>query len=133
MEDAWQAGGQDIDKGELAMQWISFIMLMVPGLVSVWLSGNNKVTKDAAFGILVQYLLNSFLILLISYGIFYVTYGSAVLSFSDIYSESYDYSIYNINVAFKYLMLAGGLSVAVGIIERIMKTLLCRKRTKSED
>lgn len=133
VEDAWQAGGQDIDKGELAMQWISFIMLMVPGLVSVWLSGNNKVTKDAAFGILVQYLLNSFLILLISYGVFYVTYGSAVLSFSDIYSESYDYSIYNINVAFKYLMLAGGLSVAVGIIERIMKTLLCRKRTKSED
>lgn len=131
--DTWTAGGQDTEKGELAMQWISFIMLMVPGLISVWLSGNIKMTKENAFTVLAQYLLNSFLVLLLSYGIFYAVYGSAVLSFSDIYSESYDYSIFNINVAFKYMLLAGGLSVAVGIAERIIMALMQKRREKSGD
>lgn len=111
---------QGADQGELAMQWISFIMLMVPGLISVWISGNTKVKKDNIFAVVTQYLLNSFLVLLLAYGIFYVMYGSAVLSFSDLYSDSYDYSIYNVNVAFKYLALAGGLSLAVGAAERFL-------------
>lgn len=128
---AWTAGGQDTDKGELAMQWISFIMLMVPGVISVWLSGHGKLTKDNVFSVLAQYLINSFLVLLFSYGIFYAVYGSAVLSFSDIYSEAYDYSIFNINVAFKYLLLAGGLAVAVGIAERAILALMKKRGTKS--
>lgn len=130
--DVLQPDRQGAEQGELAMQWISFIMLMVPGLLSVWISGNTKLKKDNAFAVVTQYLLNSFLVLLLAYGIFYVMYGSAVLSFSDIYSDSYDYSIYNVNVAFKYLLLAGGLSVAVGIAERFFRMFAHKKAAKSK-
>lgn len=119
------------EKGELAMQWISFIMLMVPGLIAVWISGNTRLKKENALTVLMQYLCNTFIILLLAYGIFYVLYDSAVLSFSDIYDESYQFSIYNINVAFKYLLLAGVLSVAVGMAERILCAMLNKR--KKED
>lgn len=121
------------EKGDLTMQWISFMMLMVPGLLSVWISGKTKLNRENAFAILTQYFLNSFLVLVLAYGIFYLLYGSAVLSFSDQYSEAYDYSIYNINVAFKYLLLAGALAVMVGIVERIViKAFGKRKLTKEQ-
>ncbi|MGN0277907.1 MAG: CotH kinase family protein [Lachnospiraceae bacterium] len=107
-------------KGELAMQWISFIMLMVPGVIALWISGVKKICKENIFAALMQYLINSFMILLIAYGAFYILYGSAILSFSDVYDESYQFSIYNINVAFKYLLLAGGLAVVVGLVERLI-------------
>lgn len=124
---------QGREKGDLAMQWISFIMLMVPGLLSVWISGNTKLSAENAFAVLTQYFLNSFLVLLLAYGIFYVLYGSVVLSFSDHYNEAYDYSIYNINVAFKYLLLVGILSIGLGIVERIvMKMRDKRKLTKEQ-
>lgn len=123
--------GQNANKGELAMQWISFIMLMVPGLISVWISGNTKVGKENAFAVLSQYLLNSFIVLLMAYGIFFVLYGSALLSFSDVYNTAYDYSIFNVNVAFKYLLLAGILSAGVGIVERII-FMTVRKRKATE-
>ncbi len=119
---------QNEEKGELAMQWISFIMLMVPGLISVWVSGNTKLKKENAFAVLSQYLFNSFIVLLLSYGIFYVLYGSALLSFSDSYNAAYDYSIFNVNVTFKYLLLAGALSVAVGLAERILFASLGRRK-----
>lgn len=130
-EDTVTDNGQNTNKGELAMQWISFIMLMVPGLISVWISGNTKMSKENAFAVLSQYLLNSFIVLLLAYGIFFVLYGSALLSFSDVYNAAYDYSIFNVNVAFKYLLLAGVLSVAVGIAERIIFTTV-RKRKVTE-
>lgn len=123
--------GQNANKGELAMQWISFIMLMVPGLFSVWISGNTKMDKENAFAIISQYLLNSFIVLLLAYGIFFVLYGSALFSFSDVYNAAYDYSIFNVNVAFKYLLLAGVLSVAVGIVERVI-FMTIRKRKVTE-
>lgn len=113
------------------MQWISFIMLMVPGLFSVWISGNTKMDKENAFAIISQYLLNSFIVLLLAYGIFFVLYGSALFSFSDVYNAAYDYSIFNVNVAFKYLLLAGALSVAVGIVERMI-FMTIRKRKVTE-
>lgn len=107
-------------KGELAMQWISFIMLMIPGLIALWISGNMKViNRGKIVSIIMQYFVNTFIILLLAYGIFYITYGSAVLSFSDIYDQNYDYSIYNINVAFKYLVLASVLAIGLGIVERL--------------
>ena len=136
--DSQEAGGvreedRVREKGDLTMQWISFMMLMVPGLLSVWISGKTKLNRENAFAILTQYFLNSFLVLVLAYGIFYLLYGSAVLSFSDQYSEVYDYSIYNINVAFKYLLLAGALAVMVGIVERIViKVFGKRKLTKEQ-
>ena len=131
-EDARQPDvEQNMNRGELAMQWISFIMLMVPGLISVWISGNTKMNKENAFSILSQYLVNSFIVLLLVYGILFVLYGSALLSFSDVYDAAYDYSIFNVNVAFKYLLLAGVLSIMVGIAERII-FMITRKRKATE-
>lgn len=124
-------GTGDDQKGELAMQWISFIMLMVPGLIAVWISGNTRMKRENAFAIVLQYLCNSFVILLLAYGIFYVLYGSALLSFSDSYDETYQFSIYHINVTFKYLLLTGILAAGVGAAERIVGTAL-RKRQKRQ-
>lgn len=115
-------------KGELAMQWISFIMLMVPGVIALWISGVKKICKENIFAALMQYLINSFMILLIAYGAFYILYGSAILSFSDVYDESYQFSIYNINVAFKYLLLAGGLAVVVGLVERLIGRIFRKEK-----
>lgn len=113
-----------VSKGELAMQWISFIMLMIPGLIALWISGNMKVIgSDRIVSIITQYFVNTFVILLVAYGIFYMIYGSAVLSFSAIYDNHYDYSIYNINVAFKYLALASVLAVGLGMAERLFGIL----------
>lgn len=123
---------RSVEKGDLTMQWISFIMLMVPGLLSVWISGSTKLNRENAFAVLTQYFLNSFLVLVLAYGIFYALYGSAVLSFSDQYSEAYDYSIYNINVAFKYLLLAGALAVMVGIVERVIKKAFGKRKLTKE-
>ena len=123
---------QNNDRGELAMQWISFIMLMVPGLISVWISGNTKIKKENAFAVLTQYLLNSFVVILVAYGIFYVLYGSVLFSFSDVYNTAYDYSIYNVNVTFKYMALAGVLSVAVGIVERIVFALMRKRKANGK-
>lgn len=117
-------------KGELAMQWISFIMLMVPGVIALWISGVKKICKENIFAVLMQYLINSFMILLIAYGILYMLYGSVILSFSDIYDESYQFSIYNINVAFKYLLLAGGLAVVVGLAERLFGAIFRKGKEK---
>ena len=126
--DSVRDGVKNVNEGELAMQWISFIMLMVPGLISVWISGNTKMGKENAFTIISQYLLNSFIVLLLAYGIFFVLYGSALLSFSDVYNAAYDYSIFNVNVAFKYLLLAGVLSVIVGIAERIIFMVIWKRK-----
>lgn len=113
-----------ISRGELAMQWISFIMLMIPGLLALWISGNlNSIRKDRIALIIAQYFINTLLILVMAYGIFYVMYGNVILSFSGIYDESYDYSIFNTNVAFKYLALSCILAVGLGIVERLYCTI----------
>jgi hypothetical protein len=81
--------------------FIAFLMLFVPGLISVRIHGITKIARDNWQGALFAYLVYSFTIVLCVYGFMFLTFPQRAVSFSlsagDIYSASF---------VFKYSLVA---------------------------
>ena len=119
------------DGGGKAMLIISFILLLVPGLVTLLIIGLNncKTIKENVLNIIIC-LGNDFFILILVYGVFNYASDGNTLSFSDMAVDTY-YSIYNINVVFKYGALALAVACLLGISERVLwKMVLPKLKSK---
>jgi hypothetical protein len=103
--------------------FIAFLMLFIPGLISVRLHGITKITKDNWQTALFAYLVYSFTIILCVYGFMFVTFPQRVVSFSLAHG-----AIYSASFVFKYSLVA--LIVALALPRLRVRWLNRKKEPK---
>ena len=129
------ADDEDIteETGEKTMNYLSFILLMMPGMVALFISGHYKVRgMGDLVEVIIRYAIHTFLVVAGSYGTIYLLKGSATFSFSEVYDAALDYTMYHVNVVFEYTMLALFFACVTGIAVRVYERYGLRRKNSCE-
>lgn len=111
------------------MVCITILLLLVPGMVTWKLAGENELAdwKDVCRAA-VCWLVHDLVIACLVYAAFYVMKGAVSISFSADYpNEEVYYSIYDISFVFRYAALALLAAAGLGVFERGLGKLFGQK------
>ena len=116
------AGASDItaetDRGIQGMGLLTFIIILAPGFIALFISTNWGEEKDMGMpGLLIRYFCYDFLILMFTYGSIYCIKGAITISLTGAPGNAFDYTIYNVNVVFLLMLLEliGACALGYGI------------------
>jgi len=106
---------------------VALLMLLAPGLISLRIYWRGRTISTADYKYLFcDYIILSFIILLLGYIIMFVSDPNRSVSFSAEYFK-FDSNIYTVGFVVKYSVIAFALSVAVPLIARKIVPKLFRR------
>jgi len=107
---------------------VALLMLLAPGLISLRIYWHGRTISTADYKYLVcDYIIFSFIILLLGYAILFISSPNRFISFSAQYFD-FESNIYSAGFVVKYSVAALALSVVVPVIARKIVPKLFRRK-----